>query len=122
MIYQGLKPIYWSPYNETAIADSEIMYFDRKDPTIFVAFDVLDGKGVLTENERFVIWTTTPWTIPANLAICLNEAYDYAVVKNYAEGIWERIYYTKNDENDSIEINNRVRCYFTDITESVANW
>ena len=43
---------------------------------------------------------------------------DYAVVKNYAEGIWERIYYTKNDENDSIEINNRVRCYFTDITES----
>ena len=81
MIYQGLKPIYWSPYNETAIADSEIMYFDRKDPTIFVAFDVLDGKGVLTENERFVIWTTTPWTIPANLAICLNEAYDYAVVK-----------------------------------------
>ena len=82
MIYQGLKPIYWSPYQETAIADSEIVYIDRKDPTIFVAFDVLDGKGVLTSKEdRFVIWTTTPWTIPANLAICLNEAYDYALVK-----------------------------------------
>ena len=81
MIFQGLKPIYWSPYQETAIADSEIVYFDRKDPTIFVAFDVLDGKGVLSQDERFVIWTTTPWTIPANLAICLNEGFDYAVVK-----------------------------------------
>lgn len=81
MIFQGLKPIYWSPYQETAIADSEIVYRDKKDPTIYVAFDVLDGKGILTENERFVIWTTTPWTIPANLAICLNEGYNYAVVK-----------------------------------------
>ncbi|MDD6466991.1 MAG: isoleucine--tRNA ligase, partial [Erysipelotrichaceae bacterium] len=81
MIFQGLKPIYWSPYQETAIADSEIVYFDRKDPTIFVAFDVLDGKGVLDGDERFVIWTTTPWTIPANLAICLNEAFTYCVVQ-----------------------------------------
>lgn len=80
MIYQGLKPIYWSPYQETAIADSEIVYFDRKDPTIFVAFDVKDGKGVLEGDEKFVIWTTTPWTIPANLAICLNELFEYAVV------------------------------------------
>ncbi|MEG0239761.1 isoleucine--tRNA ligase [Anaerorhabdus sp.] len=81
LIYQGLKPIYWSPASETAIADSEIVYIDKKDPTIFVAFDVLDGKGVLEGDERFVIWTTTPWTIPANLAICLNEAFDYAVVQ-----------------------------------------
>ncbi|SJZ94744.1 isoleucine--tRNA ligase [Anaerorhabdus furcosa] len=81
LIYQGLKPIYWSPAAETAIADSEIVYIDKKDPTIYVAFDVLDGKGVLEGDERFVIWTTTPWTIPANLAICLNEAFDYAVVQ-----------------------------------------
>lgn len=81
LIYQGLKPIYWSPISETAIADSEIVYIDKKDPTIFVAFDVLDGKGVLEGDERFVIWTTTPWTIPANLAICLNDAFDYAVVQ-----------------------------------------
>ncbi len=80
LIYQGLKPIYWSPVSETAVADSEVIYKDKKDPTIFVAFDVLDGKGVLND-ERFVIWTTTPWTIPANLAICLNECYDYAVVQ-----------------------------------------
>ncbi len=81
LIYQGLKPIYWSPIQETAIADSEIVYFDKKDPAIFVKFDVLDGKGILNENDSFVIWTTTPWTIPANLAICLNEKFDYALVK-----------------------------------------
>ena len=81
MIYQGLKPIYWSPYQETAIADSEIVYIDKKDPTIYVAFDVKDNKGVFSEDAKFVIWTTTPWTIPANLAICLNEAFDYVMVK-----------------------------------------
>ncbi|MFV0479633.1 MAG: isoleucine--tRNA ligase [Anaerorhabdus sp.] len=81
LIYQGLKPIYWSPVSETAVADSEIIYKDKKDPTIYVAFDTLDGKGILNEAERFVIWTTTPWTIPANLAICLNPDYEYAVVK-----------------------------------------
>jgi len=80
MIYQGMKPIYWSPYQETAIADSEIVYFDRKDPTIFVMFTVKDGKGVLEGDEKFVIWTTTPWTIPANLAICLHPDFTYAVV------------------------------------------
>ena len=81
MIFQGLKPIYWSPYQETAIADSEIVYFDRKDPTIYVAFDVVDGKGILVGDEKFVIWTTTPWTIPANLAICLHPDFTYVVVK-----------------------------------------
>jgi len=81
LIFQGAKPIYWSPFSETAVADSEIMYFDRKDPTIFVAFDVVDGKGVLEGDEKFVIWTTTPWTMPANLAICLNERFTYACVQ-----------------------------------------
>lgn len=80
MIFQGLKPIYWSPWQETAIADSEIVYFDKKDTSIFVAFDVLDPNGVLDGDEKFVIWTTTPWTIPSNLAVCLNEAFTYAVV------------------------------------------
>ncbi|MCF0112345.1 MAG: isoleucine--tRNA ligase [Erysipelotrichaceae bacterium] len=79
LIYQGLKPISWSPERESAIADSETYYEDKKDPTIYVAFDVVDGKGVLTD-ERFVIWTTTPWTIPANLAISLHPRLTYAVV------------------------------------------
>ena len=79
LIFQGLKPIYWSPERESAVADSEIYYQDKKDMTIYVAFDVKDGKVVLDGDEKFVIWTTTPWTIPANLAICLNPAFTYAV-------------------------------------------
>ena len=81
LIYQGLKPIYWSPERESAVADSEIEYHDRKDPTIFVPFDVLDGKGVLAGDEKFVIWTTTPWTLPGDVAITLNPGLDYAVVE-----------------------------------------
>ncbi len=81
LIFQGLKPIYWSPYNETAIADSEIVYIDKTDPTIYVSFDVADGKGILDKDDKFVIWTTTPWTIPANLAICLNPDLVYAEVQ-----------------------------------------
>ena len=81
MIFQGLKPIYWSPYQETAIADSEIVYFDREDSTIFVSFDVKDGKGVLDGDEKFVIWTTTPWTLPANTGITLSPEFTYAIVE-----------------------------------------
>ena len=81
MIFQGLKPIHWSPYQETAIADSEIVYFDRKDPTIYVSFDVIDGKGILDNGDKVIIWTTTPWTLPANVAITLHPDFDYALVK-----------------------------------------
>ena len=81
MIFQGLKPVYWSPFNETAVADSEIVYRDVKDATIYLAFQIADGKGVLDENDYFVIWTTTPWTIPANEAVSLNEALNYAEVQ-----------------------------------------
>ncbi len=81
LIFQGLKPIYWSPYNETAIADSEIVYRDVKDATIYLAFQVADGKGILDENDYFVIWTTTPWTIPANQAVSLNPDLTYAEIQ-----------------------------------------
>lgn len=108
LIYQGLKPIYWSPTQETAIADSEIVYIDKKDPTIYVAFDVLDGKGVLQGDEKFVIWTTTPWTIPANLAICLNEAYTYVCVQTekgkliFVETLMEKLLEKFNLTNQGI--------------------
>lgn len=82
LIYKGLKPVYWSPSSESALAEAEIEYKDVKSPTIFVKFQVKDGKGLLDENDYFVIWTTTPWTIPANLAICLNERLEYALVKS----------------------------------------
>ncbi|MBR2812914.1 MAG: isoleucine--tRNA ligase, partial [Solobacterium sp.] len=81
LIFQGLKPIYWSPFNETAIADSEIIYKDVTDATIYVRFPVADGKGKLDADTSYVIWTTTPWTIPSNEAVSLNPDLDYAVVK-----------------------------------------
>lgn len=81
LIFQGLKPIYWSPYNETAIADSEIVYKDVTDDTIYLAFQVKDGKGVLDQDDYFVIWTTTPWTIPANQAVSLHPDLTYAEVQ-----------------------------------------
>ena len=81
LIFQGLKPIYWSPYNETAIADSEIVYYDKKDTTLYAKFDVVDGKGVLDPSDAFVIWTTTPWTIPSDQAITLGPDLVYAEVQ-----------------------------------------
>ena len=80
LVYQGLKPIYWSPERESAVADTETYYEDKTDDTIYVSFDVVDTKGVLDGDEKFVIWTTTPWTIPADLAIALNPGFTYAVV------------------------------------------
>ena len=83
LIYKGLKPVYWSPSSETALAEAEVEYHDVKAPTIYVRFKVKDGKGLLSEdNTYFVIWTTTPWTIPADQAICLNPNFTYAVVKS----------------------------------------
>ncbi len=81
LIFQGLKPIYWSPFNETAVADSEIVYRDVTDATIYVAFPVADGKGILDSDDCFVIWTTTPWTIPSNEAVSLNPNLTYAEVQ-----------------------------------------
>ena len=80
LIFKGLKPVYWSPSSESALAEAEIEYHDIKSPTIYVKFPVKDGKGILGNDVSFVIWTTTPWTIPANLGICLNPFMVYAVV------------------------------------------
>ncbi|SJZ61882.1 Isoleucyl-tRNA synthetase [Pilibacter termitis] len=80
-IYKGLKPIYWSPSSESSLAEAEIEYKDVKSPSIYVAFKVVDGKGILSDDVEMVIWTTTPWTLPANLGISVNPDFDYAVVK-----------------------------------------
>jgi isoleucyl-tRNA synthetase len=79
-IYKGLKPIYWSPSSESSLAEAEIEYKDVKSPSIYVAFKVVDGKDILDTDTSLVIWTTTPWTIPANLGISVNPAYEYVVV------------------------------------------
>jgi isoleucyl-tRNA synthetase len=79
-IYKGLKPVYWSPTSESALAEAEIEYKDKRSASIYVAFDVKDGKGVLEGDEKFIIWTTTPWTIPANLGISVHPELEYSVV------------------------------------------
>lgn len=80
-IYKGLKPIYWSPSSESSLAEAEVEYKDVKSPSIFVAFKVKDGKGILDTDTSFIIWTTTPWTLPANQAISINKDYIYVVVE-----------------------------------------
>ncbi len=69
LIYKGLKPVFWSPVSETALAEAEIVYKDVESPSIYVAFKVNDGKF---KDGSFIIWTTTPWTLPANLAISVH--------------------------------------------------
>ena len=81
LIFKGLKPVYWSPSSESALAEAEIEYYDVTAKTIYVKFPVIDGKGLLSEGDYFVIWTTTPWTIPANLAIALNPDMQYGLYK-----------------------------------------
>lgn len=80
-IYRGLKPIYWSPSSESALAEAEIEYHDVRSPNIYVAFTVNDGKSILDKDTSFIIWTTTPWTLPANLAIAVKPDSTYSVLE-----------------------------------------
>lgn len=79
-IYKGLKPVYWSPSSESALAEAEIEYKDVKSASIYVSFAIKDAKGIVPADAKFIIWTTTPWTIPANLGISLNPEFIYVVV------------------------------------------
>ncbi len=82
LIYKGLKPVYWSPSSESALAEAEVEYKDVKSPTIYVKMKVKDAKGLFDEyNTYFVIWTTTPWTIPGNMGIAVHPNMTYALVE-----------------------------------------
>ena len=82
-IYKGLKPVYWCPKDETALAEAEIEYQDDPVTTVYVKFPLRDDQGKLPGYDKlfFVIWTTTIWTLPGNLAIALHPRDSYAVVK-----------------------------------------
>lgn len=80
LIFKGLKPVYWSPSSESALAEAEIEYHDRKDPSIYVAFPVVEGNDTVNVGDNLVIWTTTPWTLPCNTGIAISEKFDYAKV------------------------------------------
>ncbi|WP_332632183.1 isoleucine--tRNA ligase [Halalkalibacter flavus] len=107
-IYKGKKPVYWSPSSESALAEAEIEYQDKRSPSIYVAFKVKEGNGVLTGDESIIIWTTTPWTIPANLGISVHPELDYNVVavgeKKYvvAAGLLESL--QKEFEWENVEV------------------
>ncbi|MDD3107237.1 MAG: isoleucine--tRNA ligase, partial [Bacilli bacterium] len=82
LIFKGLKPVYWSPSSESALAEAEIEYHDKTSPSIYLAFPLVSGNGLIPDDAEIVIWTTTPWTIPANLAVAVHGDYEYQVIKN----------------------------------------
>ena len=80
-IYKGLKPVYWCPKDETALAEAEIEYQDDPCTSIYVKFALKDGKGKIDPKDTYVIiWTTTPWTLPGNLAIAVHPRESYVLV------------------------------------------
>ena len=85
-IYKGKKAVYWCPHCETALAEAEIEYGEEKSPAIFVKMPLVKDNGMLPEAAQgkpayIVIWTTTPWTMPANVAIALHPHFEYAWVE-----------------------------------------
>lgn len=84
-IFRGQKPVYWSWSSESALAEAEVDYKDVESPSAFFAEQVKDGHGLLDDNTYFVVWTTTPWTIPASEGITVDAGFDYAVVQPKSE-------------------------------------
>ena len=107
LIYKGLKPVYWSPSSESSLAEAEIEYHDKRSPSIYVAFDVKDGKNVVDEDAQFIIWTTTPWTLPANVAITVHpeltygeylvDGHKYVVGKDLVDDVAENLGWNTDD-------------------------
>jgi len=88
MVYRSLKPVYWCPGYETALAEAEVEYHDHTSPSIYVKFPSVDVEEVLegdtgdpTKPLSVLIWTTTPWTLPANLAVTLHPRFEYVVLE-----------------------------------------
>ncbi len=92
LVYRALKPVHWSIANQTALADAELEYEDREDTSVYVLFEVESKDDLLAAFEAqgkvpddapvyLMIWTTTPWTLPANMAVAVHERYEYSLVK-----------------------------------------
>ncbi|KUH47219.1 isoleucine--tRNA ligase [Mycoplasmopsis meleagridis] len=82
LIYKGLKPVYWSPSSQSALAEAEVEYKDIISPSIFVAFKIIDNNNSdkINNGDNLVIWTTTPWTLLANSAVAIGENIEYSKV------------------------------------------
>ncbi len=85
-LYRGFKPVLWSTVEKTALADAEVEYQDHKSDTIYACFPIKSSKIKELNDCDIVIWTTTPWTIPANKALAYNESLDYLVIQISDEG------------------------------------
>ncbi|MBT3199423.1 MAG: isoleucine--tRNA ligase [Phycisphaerales bacterium] len=85
LVFRQLKPVHWSIANQTALADAELEHHDKQDSSIFVALELTSGVAAVphTEGEKvaLIIWTTTPWTLPANRAVAISPRFEYACVK-----------------------------------------
>ena len=86
-VYRGARPVYWDVYDQTALAEAEVEYQMHTSPSVYVKFPLKGDGGQVDENltgknVKFVIWTTTPWTLPANLGISVNPDFEYAAVEN----------------------------------------
>ncbi|MEO1716354.1 MAG: isoleucine--tRNA ligase [Planctomycetota bacterium] len=116
LVYRALKPVHWSVDNETALADAELEYQDREDLSVYVDFECADAADVyarfgLDDDSRpevapsLMIWTTTPWTLPANVAVAVNEGFEYSLVRVdgnvtlMASGLVERVTGLAKSEN-----------------------
>ncbi len=85
-LYRGFKPVLWSTVEKTALADAEVEYQDHKSDTIYTSFKVKSSNLKDLDGGEIVIWTTTPWTIPANKALAFNESLDYVILEVNDEG------------------------------------
>ncbi len=85
-LYRGYKPVLWSTVEKTALADAEVEYQDHKSDTIYVLFPIKKSDIMELEDTNILIWTTTPWTIPANKALAFNKSLDYSLIKINDDG------------------------------------
>ena len=82
LVYRALKPVHWSIANQTALAEAELEYEDRQDTSVYVLFEVADSSALPVTVDgpvSLMIWTTTPWTLPANLAVAVHQRYEYGL-------------------------------------------
>ncbi len=86
LIFKGLKPVFWSPSSETALAEAEIEYAEKKSPSVYVTFKALEARP-FNEPYHLMIWTTTPWTLPANLAIAVDPAIEYVLARHEGRAV-----------------------------------
>jgi len=102
-LYQGFKPVFWSTVEKTALADAEVEYKDHTSNTIFVAFRVKESSKDFLKDANIIIWTTTPWTIPANRALAFNSSIEYVLVEiNELENFKEKKIVVAKNLLDSI--------------------